>query len=272
MGILAVGLRAAAGEVLRHAGDALRPELVALEAADVRGQQARESSASSPNVPEQRAQRGSVQRSAVGWSAARIPSARYSRRAMSANARTSSSSPRGGEPDRLGPGRERAGRHARRRVVAEAVPRVTRDRHRDPEARPFGELLEAVVPRRGLARPRRPVNVEVVDPPLAHELRRRHRRERHRLLEQLAVGANADRRVVHEPGLLQERHLREQVVDALLDRPARILVGVEPSVAVEVAEVHPTPILSGAGERLLLPGVRPADGEARPTTSSAHRL
>ena len=40
MGILAVGLRAAARKMLEHAGDARRAELLALEAADVRGRQA----------------------------------------------------------------------------------------------------------------------------------------------------------------------------------------------------------------------------------------
>ncbi len=49
-------------------------------------------SASSPKVCIERAQRGSVARSAIGWSATWIPTARYSCRAMSAKRRTSSAS------------------------------------------------------------------------------------------------------------------------------------------------------------------------------------
>ena len=46
-----------------------------------------------PKVPEVRAQRGSVARSAMGCSARRIPTARYSSRTVSAKARTRSTSP-----------------------------------------------------------------------------------------------------------------------------------------------------------------------------------
>ena len=37
--------------------------------------------------------------------------------------------------------------------------------------------------------------------------------------------------------------LREQVIDPLIDRPARVLVAVEPPVPVQVAVLHVPPIL-----------------------------
>ena len=101
------------------------------------------SSASSPNVPTMRAQRGSVARSAIGCSATWMPTARYSCRAMSPKSRTSSSSPRRSEPDRLGPLRERAGGPARRRVLVERVTRIGGDRHRDAEPRPLAPRAAA---------------------------------------------------------------------------------------------------------------------------------
>ncbi len=51
------------------------------------------SAPSSPKVPPARAQRGSVAMSAIGCRATWMPTARYSRRAMSPKRRTTSSSP-----------------------------------------------------------------------------------------------------------------------------------------------------------------------------------
>ena len=48
-------------------------------------------------------------------------------------------------------------------------------------------------------------------------------------------GADPDRRLEHQPGLLRQRHLGQQVVDPFLDRTPRILVRIQPAVAVEVA-------------------------------------
>src|SRR5436189_160401 len=42
--------------------------------------------------------------------------------------------------------------------------------------------------------------------------------------------------VEHQPDLLLERHLTEEVVDAHVERLRRILVRIEPAVAVQVAE------------------------------------
>ena len=57
-----------------------------------------ESSASSPKVPLMRAQRGSVARSAMGCRAVRMPTARYSWRAISPNSCTSAGSPVAARP------------------------------------------------------------------------------------------------------------------------------------------------------------------------------
>src|SRR5262245_20891409 len=239
MGVLPIGLRAASREVLRHARDALRAELVTLKATDVCREKTRRelavlaerSGAARPaRLGAQvcgRMERGTDPEGDV------LPPRDVAERLHKLLVA------RSGEPDRLGPGRQRTGRQARGRVVAEAVPRVTGDRHRDPEARLLGEPLQPVVPRRRLTRSRRPIDVEVVDEPLAHELRGRNGRERRRFLEELTGRADADRRVVHEPGLLLDRQLRKQVVDAFLERPSGILVRVEPPVAVEVTELHP---------------------------------
>ena len=75
----------------------------------------------------------------------------------------------------------------------------------------------------------------MVEVALDDEPRRAFAAERRRALEQLAFGADPDRRLEHQARLLGERHLREQVVDALLDRDAWILVRIQPAVAVEVA-------------------------------------
>jgi hypothetical protein len=145
----------------------------------------------------------------------------------------------GGEPDRLRPLRERAGRPARRRVLVERVPRIGRDGHGDAEPRGLRQLLHAVVP---LGRPSRVgcrVDVEVVEVALGDEPRGAVPTEHRRAVEQLAVGADEDRRVEHQARLLLERHAGQEIVDPLLDRQPRILVRVELAVAVEVAHAPP---------------------------------
>ena len=54
-------------------------------------------------------------------------------------------------------------------------------------------------------------------------------------LEQLSLRPDPDRRLEHQTRLLGERHLREEVIDPLLERTPGILVGIQPAVAVEVA-------------------------------------
>ena len=135
--VLAVLLRAAAGEVLGHRGDRVRAEPVALEAADVGGDQSRRSG----RRPRRRscrcrAQRGSVARSICGCSATRMPTATYSCRAMSANCSHQRRRRRGPR----GPGTPATAENAPARAavpgfVAERVPRVGRHRHRDAEGR-----------------------------------------------------------------------------------------------------------------------------------------
>ncbi len=56
------------------------------------------SSASAPNVALARAHRGSLARSICGWSATRMPTARYSSRTVRANRSTSSTSPMAARP------------------------------------------------------------------------------------------------------------------------------------------------------------------------------
>ena len=108
------------------------------------------SSASSPKVCMIRAHRGSVARSAIGWSATWMPTARYSRRAMSPNSRTRilvARAPRTRSAPATARTRARPPRGCE--VVREAVSRIRRDRHRDAEPR-----LSSPGPACGCATPR----------------------------------------------------------------------------------------------------------------------
>ena len=79
------------------------------------------------------------------------------------------------------------------------------------------------------------VDVEVVEVAIDDQSGRPFAAERRRALEQLSFGPDPDRRLEHQARLLGERHLREEVIDPLLDRTPGILVGIQPAVAVEVA-------------------------------------
>ena len=170
-------------------------------------------SASSPNVCMIRAQRGSVARSAIGCSATWIPTARYSRRAMSPNSRTACSSR--SAPNPIGSG------HCENPLAAHAAARFSVKLCRGSEEIVTGmpsrvaraSVLQPVVPLRLLPRRGREVDVEVVEMPLGDALLG--------AVEQRAVLVHEDRRVEHQPGLLLERHLREQVLDPALDRARR---------------------------------------------------
>ena len=103
VGVLPVLLRTATREVLRGAGDAARPERPS--AGTLRGTRwtsSVTSPGSCPKVPACLAQRGSVARSSVGCRAARMPTATYSCRAMSANSRTASASRSAASPSGSG--------------------------------------------------------------------------------------------------------------------------------------------------------------------------
>ena len=172
---------------------------------------------------------------------------------MSANSSNEALVARRGQPDRVGPLRESAAGHARRRVVPETVARVGRDGDRNPEPGGLRRRLHPVVPLGQRSWPRPPVDVEVGQAEL-DETTRRDLGDR--------VGLVADRAVVRHDqtlmeelrGLLLERHSRHEVVDAILDRPARILVGVELAVVVQVAERHSVrgnaPASSGSDRRV----------------------
>ena len=138
-----------------------------------------------------------------------MPTARYSRRAMSPNSWTASVVAERAEADRLGPLREARGRPGGGEVLGKAVPRVGGDRHGDPETRRLREILQPVVPFRLLPRPGCEVDVEVVEVPAGDALLG--------VVVKRPVRVHEDRRMEHQPGLLLERHAREQFVDALLD-------------------------------------------------------
>ena len=76
----------------------------------------------------------------------------------------------------------------------------------------------------------------MIEVALGDEPRRAGAAEHRRAFEQLAPLPDPDRRVEHQARLLLERHPAEEVVDPLLERAPRILVGVELPVAVEVAD------------------------------------
>ena len=233
--------------MLRHARDAVGAELVALEAANVRrGQPAGELEVLAEGARNARPPRlggdvrHRVQRHVDADGAVLLPGdlAEGAHELLVAG---------GGEPDRLRPLRQRAGGPARRRVFVERVPRIGRDGHRNTEPRRFGQLLQAVVPFGRPSRIGRRVDVEVVEVELGDEARRGAAAEHRVAVSQLALGRDEDRRVEHQPRLLLERHLREQVVHPLLDRPPRILVRVELAVPVEVAHAPPVVLV---GRRL----------------------
>ena len=176
MRVLAVALRAAAGEVLRHARDARRPEALTLEATDVGGDHLRgelgvlAEGAGRPRPPAARwrgrprdgGRRGSRRR--------RTPAGRCRRTRRRARCHGR------GQPERLGPLREMPAGPTRRRVGAEAVTRVGGDGDRDCEPRLLGEPLQPVVPLGEQPRLGRPVDVEVGQEAIADEIRRRRAR------------------------------------------------------------------------------------------------
>ena len=175
--VLAVELWPAAGEVLRHAGNALGPERLELHAAEVGGDQARDDVGILAERPG---------RAAPAWLGRQIrrgvegqPDAdgevllSHDVGELAHEARIAGRS----QPDRVGPLREARARHARGGVVAEAVPRVRRDRDRDPEPRRLGRLLHPVVPLGERDGTGGPVDVEVGQAELCDQGSCRDRRE-----------------------------------------------------------------------------------------------
>ena len=234
MRILPVALRPAAGEVLGHARDGFGPELVALETADVRGQEASgelrvlAEGVHAPRPPRLGGQIGHrVQRDVDADSPVLAP--RYV--AELAHGRLV---PQGTEADWLGPVREAARRPACADALGEAVPRIRCDRHRDAEPGRFGEPLHPVLPLGLQARLRREVDVEVVEPATDHELLRVPADKLVATIEQRPIRVHENRRVEHQSRLLLEGHLRQKIGNADLQRLSRILVRVEPPVPVQI--------------------------------------
>ena len=192
--VLAVVLRAAAGEVLRHARDALGPEALALEAADVGGDHLRGelgvlAEGAGRRAPTAARWRGRPRGGGRRGSRRRGTPAGRCRRTRS----TSPGSRGRRQPERLGPLGEVPPGPTRRRVGAEPVPRVGRDGDGDRQPRLLGQPLQPVVPLGEQPRLWRPVDVDVGHEAIADEIRRRRAHERPELLDQLALRPDPER-------------------------------------------------------------------------------
>jgi hypothetical protein len=196
--VLAVSLRATTGEVLGHAGDRMRAEHFALEAPDVGAHKPRH---------ERRVFSERMHDARPPWLGGevchRVKRDVYADSPILAPRHVAELLHRCGVPDscktdRLGPAREALRRRRRTRVLAVGMPRVGRDRDRDPEARRCSNLLQLVVPLGVQARRRRSVDVEVTQVlPENRRLSAAHSG---------AVSLDGNRRMEHQPRLLLERH------------------------------------------------------------------
>jgi hypothetical protein len=139
------------------------------------------------------------------------------------------------EPERLGPLREGAGGEGDPDVLDERVPRVGRHGHGYAVWRALGERLQGVAPPGRHARVVERVDVEVVEVLLEHDDASRRLADGTRLLEHRSVRAGLDDGLEHQADLLLEGEPTEQVLDAVRHGQPRVLVGVHPAVAVEVA-------------------------------------
>lgn len=224
VGLLPVLLRSAAGEVLRHGADRSGAEARALEAADVRGAQlARQ----------------------VGILAEGLQLPRPARLGREVDLRVQGDADAdggvlaagdvgepldevgvggGGEAERLGPLRERAGEQSRAGVLAEAVAGVGGDRHGDAETR-GREFLQPVVPARDEGRVAGDhQQVEVAHVAADDIVLVRGDAEVRVARRELAVIAHGDHGLEEEAGLLLEGHLAEEDLDPLIGGEARVAV------------------------------------------------
>lgn len=223
--VLAVLLGAAAREVLRHGRDGVGAELGALEAADVGGAHA---------TGELGVFTEGLQRARPAGLGGEVDlrvqrHADADRRVLLAGDVAELLDERlvadGCEAHGLGPHRERAGEHARERVVGIRVTRIGRDRHGDAEAGRGRSLLQAVVPLGDeLRRGRGLQHIEVVHETARDVVVGRRQPEHVVALRERAVFTGGDHRLEEEPGLLFERHLREEDLDALGDGQVRVAV------------------------------------------------
>jgi hypothetical protein len=237
--VFAILLRAAAREVLGHAGDAVRAKDVALKPFDVGENQP----GGSFGVFSKRAvdARPTGLGGQVGH---RVESGANADRQVFlpgdiAKLFRQRLVPGRGQADGLRPFGKRVGGNARGRVLAEGMARVGRDGHRNAQPRALGHLLEAIVPFGHLPWRCDVVHIEVIYPPPGDELVSRHRVERAGLFDQAAVRIHPDHGVKHQAGLFLQSHLGEQVCHPLLEGAAGILVRVESAILVQVAEGYP---------------------------------
>ncbi len=138
-----------------------------------------------------------------------------------------------GQPDGIRPAGKGIGRTGGAdRIGSGAVPWIAGEGERNPEPGRFGELLQPVLPFGQLDRAAFAEERRVIDLFFDDELRRVHiRRQRKRGIEEGHV-------VEHEPDLLGDRHLPQQVLDAIVDRRGGIFVEIDLAVAIEIARLR----------------------------------
>ena len=195
-------------------------------------------SGSWPKVPAWRPQRGSVARSRVGCRAARMPTATYSCRAMSANSRTASVSRSAARPSGSG--------HCENAFAEKETPAFSRKACRGSvetvTGMPCGvrsaSACRALCQRAAIRGSSSPCTLKWV----------RCLSSTTTLVGDLLIAPAVSTTVPSAPAsmtvwnirpdLLLERQPAEQVLDPGVDVEARVLVGVHDAVAVEVAEPH----------------------------------
>ena len=230
--VFTVLLRTTAGEMLGHGGHRGRAELGALEAADVGGNQTR---------------------GQVGVLAEGHPDARPPGFGGQVDLRVQRHPDTGGEvllasdvgvplhevgvtqrreAQRLRPLRERARQSLGARVVAEGVPRIGRQGHRDAGPGRQRQLLHAVVPGHQVAHVvHLPREVEVVEPHLPDGCLGGGPAEGVVRAHQLPAWPHRDDVVKHQSGLVLDREPGEQVLDPVLHAVRRILVRLDHDVS-----------------------------------------
>ena len=78
--------------------------------------------------------------------------------------------------------------------------------------------------------------IEMREVRFAHHGTGGFRADKRHAFDQCAIIADADHAVEHQPGFFFERHLPEQILDALRDGPARVFIWIHAAIFVEIAE------------------------------------
>jgi hypothetical protein len=236
--VLAVGLRATAGEVLRGARDAVRPQLRPLHAPQPGGDERRRGGGV---LPERLRLAGParfgrevdlrVQGGAQAQGQVLLPGdVGEPLHQLGVTDR--------GQAERLRPLRQgaRGQRHAD--VLGEPVPRVAGEGDRDAVRGLLRQFLHRVLPADRLAHRGQLAHVEVAEVEPGHQVPRRLRAERPRHVVGAGLAHPGDH-VEQQTGLLRNRQPGEEVRDALGGGQAWVLVGVQHAVAVEVPVPDP---------------------------------